>query len=668
MMTKSGLCLIPILCLAPACKTSGGGPADNRTGEDSTTVVDSDGETGVLHTGSCEDGLGSGTSVIYTNTWGPMIEGKTSAQVGFEFRCDGGPCLCGVFADEHTWWVAPPPGSSGIVEVVGFSPDDCADCVEASGQGASLRDGWLASPSGDIGISRMMDGRLGEGADQPEPAVPSEADPYRVDTTTAGFVARSIVKADSNLDTGDDCRGVGPETTRMCVEYFEAIAVLAEAPPGNGASVLRPTLFGGSDSDKALVDVSQIDLALLPSMDIEVRAGTGEAPGIGWQGALEALRSPKLEWFFDFPGTEVGAAGRNRSTSTVAVSSGYGPGKHKLTNEALLYLTFDPAQQGGTADLKDLLTIRAVQAGLDICAIILHGGSDDDAPGEFGSWPANGGHNGGRYARAVVAATLVDHGDCKAALRLASDHHLKSFCIGGDDDGQRCGDHWGLATCAGGVCTVSTDPADQCDEHRTLFAETSQMQAANTHGAAGAGIALYGGWTSLVRPLQTAGSNPIHSDDEAWIDGGSGDGAGCPGPYQSIAWSAFQVQLPVLKGIPAAWELVDPAYLEFMQRTHVIGEHCTPDNRVDRHGQPDQSGNEDQVVQRCSGGEDSGRPCRQDSECTNGSCDASGPLYGRPGVNYRSPDYTSLQGLYQYEANWACYDDCSCSGLQGLCP
>ena len=77
--------------------------------------------------------------------------------------------------------------------------------MEATGEGASLRNGWLANPTGDMSVYRGMDGRLGA-ADQPAPLVPTAAQPYSIDTTSPGFVARMIVKADSDLDTGDDCR------------------------------------------------------------------------------------------------------------------------------------------------------------------------------------------------------------------------------------------------------------------------------------------------------------------------------------------------------------------------------------------------------------------------------------------------------------------------------
>lgn len=622
-----------------------------------------------LYDGPCEDGFGSGTSIVYSSTWGPMIEGKTSASVGFEFDCDGGPCLCGMFADRRSFWVAPPPGSTGIVDINGFSPQRCSECTEASGTGVDLRDGWLDTPTGDVSQYRGMDGRLGS-VGQPEPLVPTHDNPYSIDTTRDGYVARMIVKGDSNLDTGVDCRDAdaSPErpTTRMCLEYFNAVAVLARAPENDGATVLRPAIYGGDATQKKLISTSQIDLSILPAMKIEARPSTGAPVGQGWDASLEALTEPKMEWFFDWPGTEVGTAGRNSSTSVETVENGYGPTKHRSVNEALLWLTFDDSQFGGTQEKKQLLAIRAVQLGMDICGAIVYGGSEDEAPGEFGSWPANGGHNVGRYARPVVAAAMLDDTPCLEAITMSADNHRKSYCQGGENDGERCGDHWGVPTCGSGSCVVSTNPADICDEHLSMFAETGQQQQANTHGASGAGIALYGSWNNLVRPATPAGSNPIHADDEAWIDGGSSADNLCPGNYQSISWPAFQVEFSVLKAMPATWPYVNPTFFEYMDRMHTTGTHCAPDSRDDPHG-GDQSANGHQVTQLCLGGVDAQRPCLFDADCAQGTCAAKGPLHTRPSTNYVSPSYNSLQGLYQYEANRSCYADCSCTGMEGLC-
>jgi hypothetical protein len=453
----------------------------------------------------------------------------------------------------------------------------------------------------------------------------------------------------------------------MCLEYFNAVAILSSAPNDSGATVLRPAIYGGDEAQKKLFSTSQLDMSALPSMDIEVRPSTGTPVGQGWDASLEALLEPKMEWFFDWPGTEVGTAGRNSSTSVEPIENGYGPIKHRSVNEALLYLTFDASQFGGTQEKKRLLAIRAAQLGMDICGAILYGGGQAHAPGEFGSWPANGGHNVGRYARPLVAAAMLHDSACLAALTKSADNHSKSFCQGGgENDGARCGDHWGVASCGQGSCVESLDPADICDEHLAMFAETSQQQRANTHGSSGAGIALYGSWTNLVRPASVAGSNPIHADDEGWIDGGSSADNLCPGNYQSIAWPAFQVQLSVLKAIPATWPHVNAVFFEYMDRMHTTGTHCAPDNRVDPHG-GDQSEHAHQVTQLCLGGADADRPCLFDTDCAGGTCAAKGPLFVRPSTNYILPAYNSLQGLYQYEANRGCYDDCSCNGMTGLC-
>lgn len=621
-----------------------------------------------LYDGPCEDGKGSGTSIVYTNTWGPTIQGKTQSSVGFQFDCDGKPCACGQFADQHSFWVAPPSGASGVVHIDGFSPSRCPDCIEATGSGDSLRNGWLANPTGDISVYRGMDGRLGA-ADQPSPLVPTATQPYSIDTTTPGFVARMIVKANSNLETGSDCRtpDEGAATLRMCYEYFNTIAVLGAVPPDQGATILRPAIYGGDDTQKELLSTTQLDMSILPSMNIELRPSTGEPVGQGWDQSLEALLEPKMEWFYDWPGTEDGMAARNSSTSGTVVVTGYGPTRHKPVNEALLWLTMDPAQQGGSADKKRLLAIRAAEQGMDICSVVLHGGSAGDSPGEYGVFPANGGHSVGRYARTIVAATMLHHKACLAALAKTADNHLKSFCVGGTDDGQRCGDHWGLATCGGGgACVASTNPADICDEHLATFAETGQQQHANTHGAKGAGIALYGVWNSLVHAYTPDGNNPIYADVYGWIDGGSSDENGCPAQYQDIAWPAFQGELPVLKAIPATWPYVNPTYFEYMDRMFRVGTHCAPDNRAVKPG-GDQSANTAQVVQLCAGGTDAGRPCLLDSQCDGGSCTANGPLHTRPGYNYVDSTYTSLQSLYQYQADKDCYANCSCPGMSGLC-
>jgi hypothetical protein len=629
--------------------------------DEKTVTITVSGRT--LYDGPCEDGRGSGTSIVYTNTWGTTIEGKTSASVGFEFDCDSGPCLCGKFADEHSFWVAPPPGTSGVVNIDGFSPARCPECLEASGSGSTLRDGWLANPTGDMHQYRGMDGRLGS-VDQPSPLVPTPGNPYVIDTTAPGFVARMILKADSDLDGGSNC---GHPTTGMCLEYFNAIAVLASAPADNGATVLRPAIYGGGDTQKELLTVSTLDMSVLPAMNIELRPSTGKHVGLGWDKALEALLEPKTEWFFDWAGTETGTAARNYSRSNFVLTTGYAPNKEKAINEALLWLTFDPVQQGGSDATKRLLAIRAAQIGMDICGVILFGGSVDETPGEFGSWPANGGHSMGRYAPPIVASVMLHHTACLAALKKSADNHLKSFCVGGSDNGKRCGDHWGLSSCGGGgVCTLSTNPADICDEHLAMFAETSQQQKGNMHGANGANIALYGVWSNWVRPVYPGGSNPTTADDEAWIDGGSAADNGCPGNYQPLSWTTLSVALPVLKAIPATWPYVNPTYFEYMDRMHRVGTHCSPDNRIDKHGS-DQSGNADQVTQICGSGIDVNRPCLSDDDCAGTLCNGKGPLYTIPSVNYRDPANTSRQSLYQYETNKDCYNDCSCPGMSGLC-
>ena len=60
-----------------------------------------------------------GTTVSY------VLQGDESlppSAITFQFECDGGPCACGRFGNEHDYWVAP-VSVGGQVRIVSMSPE-----------------------------------------------------------------------------------------------------------------------------------------------------------------------------------------------------------------------------------------------------------------------------------------------------------------------------------------------------------------------------------------------------------------------------------------------------------------------------------------------------------------------------------------------------------------
>lgn len=260
---------------------------------------------------------------------------------------------CGTFANGDYWVVPPSPG--GTVTIDAMTP--VFDGAEH---------GWEVNP--DSTSDQGFDHRA-YGFDASR--VPSL--PY------AASADESIVKAIS-VDSADvDCR--------PCLQTAMVLTVLDTAPPADGATTFRPGYFG---ADKPIIDTSQLDPSLLPSL-----AATADAP------TLDAVAANYQRVQLDHQNNWIG-----RFLHPADNMPDYGSSIGRLSGDAALRLMLDDS-----AAEKQQALVNFVQFGIDLYAMLLGGQS----------WPANGGHHNGRKIALVFAATLLDHQGMKDALAAAPD-------------------------------------------------------------------------------------------------------------------------------------------------------------------------------------------------------------------------------------------------------
>jgi hypothetical protein len=310
----------------------------------------------------------TGNSVSYTR------QGET---ISIEFECNGGACLCGKFANEWDFWVAPTaPG--GIVTVTAMSP-------KAVGEGTTYRNGAQFGPTNMASLNGF-DGRENS-AFKGYDAMRSLKVPFNVNPSALGrpeTIMKSISEADTLCNTSN----------RLCLRYVESLTVL-DTPPGN---VFRPAYFG---IEKAMIPLSSFDDSILSNL-----APTPNT--ISWADAYERVKSMHPQHYVENQNSRQGYTARINTQ----VSDGYDGYYGTTLMPAVLKLV--EAAQGNDVALKRLVAKSVAQLGIDLWAIHKEGGTVNPTTGSYnmsivpcGAWPANGGFNQNRLVPILLADAML---------------------------------------------------------------------------------------------------------------------------------------------------------------------------------------------------------------------------------------------------------------------
>ena len=542
----------------------------------------------------------TGTSVTKS-----LSDSRVSSQIKFNFTCSGGgPCKCGKFANGHDFWVAPST-NGGTVDIIAMTPatEGAAD--------STLRSGWVANPSA-ITTNSFMDGRLGGGTSTGTPLNPSSINPYSINTTTTPVT--TIVKSRSRSGGGADCRAtdsIGMQ--RYCFLHAEVLTVLDSVPANAGSTILRPPLTG---TEKPLISTSSINLALLPELAPPTRPDGTTIYPFGKTSvysslttALDYLAPPKVEWGAsgDWPYWQQMPPYLNFGRT----DTGYPSAKMEPLLEALQLLTLNP---GAYTAEKDLLAIRAVQWGIDYYYMW-------KARNYGPMYKTNGGHSVGRYQPTLVAAALMT-GATGTAMQTDM-QRMNVNVYSGDGTADRCGFD------VGNVMWYFTDTA------KAIYGVYN--------------ITGCGGYSLYTKQTNSLYIDPAHVGDNGRLtinaDNDAGDVGTCTGAYQGINNGPMLGTVNLIKAIPAL-RAIDFDLLEgyTMQRLD-SGAYCRADQDPANNG----------FWGECSGGTNSGWPCRSAGDCGTGSCIRDGDV-----------QYTSWFGWNMLKQYRSCYDAKTCAGMEGL--
>ncbi len=520
-----------------------------------------------------------------TDPAAPCFATRFSSSAGpstitFDFACDGGPCRCGLFANQHDAWVAPLT-DDGEVQLVGLTPAT----LGTPGQG-DYRNGWVVNPTSQRAVG--LDGRFYAQGNHRSPQDPSPAAPYTIATAQG---AQSLWKAEHYPDAiiGSTCMNP-PDAggdTRMCFLQVALLTVLPRVPPQAGVATLRPPGFG---TDKPLYDVGGLDLGFLPNLPVPVRPG-GDTVNLNWDQALGDLAFPTADWGADYPATQVSHAKYGWAAPISNGYRAYEPAEH--VNAALSHLLF--AASGADVAKKRLLAIRAVQQGLDLLAIYRDGDLNTVGGRTRGGFNPNGGHAVGRLTQALLAAQALSplDGQWKALFQAL------------------------YATPQGPL----------------LAAETGQFSWNATSAQYTYGVVNVPGLAATYRQNCTAtvvsncqGVNSIMADPAGLYDDWPEDGTYLnQGAYQAIAWNSTVVTATFIRAAPALRTFAFPGTVAYVRR--MVDEGTRVNTAVTTPLKP---------LSACATGLNAGRVCRTSADCGGATCTNKQTNFSRytwPAVN-----------------------------------
>ncbi len=161
--------------------------------------------------------------------------------IEFQFRCDGGDCRCGQFANQHDYWVAP-SSDGGTVTITGMTPAQ-------TGSGSGLTNGAVADPSSTDHFQGW------NGALDYDGSLTVKV-PYVVNTSSVG---RPVVLMKASSHSSNTSGHTKCNDERMCLEHVEALTIVP-SPPGDA---FRPPYFG---TEKPMIPASRFDMSVLPSL------------------------------------------------------------------------------------------------------------------------------------------------------------------------------------------------------------------------------------------------------------------------------------------------------------------------------------------------------------------------------------------------------------------
>lgn len=446
----------------------------------------------------CEGLLCEGNSVSYT---------RDAQTISFEFSCDGGTCLCGQFANEWDFWVAPKsPGQ--VITITQMTPAQ-------TGSGSSLRNGAEVNPS-----SRSAQGFNGhKGPDTSVTKFPSYSEAL---TMTLPYTYDSSVESNPDVivkTISSDDSTCANNSSRICLHYADTLTLLPSAPT---ESVFRPPYIG--DIKPALIPVSTFDDSILQSL-----ATVDSSPS--WEDALSAVQSVHLEHTENWNQRQSMHSDINHG----GVGKGYEAAVVNKLSQSLLKLHEEAI--GSTSQvLKRHLALSTAQRGIDLYAIHI-----SDTPC-FRGWPATGGFGGGKLGPILIAANLLGQMDWLSEMNAA-------LGGGAESDDRNCFAETGYVRPAQGI----GKDIPLFGQRPGGYAGSSCANGTNQNCASGYGIGAFDGLTDGDR----TGSSGIPTTYQAC----------CTHGYLLTEAMALSLSPEIMANMPSA---VSP-FLIYIERARRLG-------------------------------------------------------------------------------------------------
>ncbi len=288
--------------------------------------------------------------------------------IEFQFRCDGGDCRCGQFANQHDYWVAP-SSDGGTVTITGMTPAQ-------TGSGSGLTNGAVADPSSTDHFQGW------NGALDYDGSLTVKV-PYVVNTSSVG---RPVVLMKASSHSSNTSGHTKCNDERMCLEHVEALTIVP-SPPGDA---FRPPYFG---TEKPMIPASRFDMSVLPSL-----APTGKEDS--YASALSSVTSVAVDHMWLWTSRQLFHPKLNYGTP----HSGYDGYVTQNELGANLTMLIQPRNAAEAAQ-RELLARRVAQRGIDLYYIFKNGGQDNHPM--CGGWFGTGGFGTGRLPTILISTTLL---------------------------------------------------------------------------------------------------------------------------------------------------------------------------------------------------------------------------------------------------------------------
>ena len=446
----------------------------------------------------CDGLVCEGNSASYT---------RDAQTISFEFSCDGGSCLCGQFANEWDFWVAP-KSPNQVITITQMTPAQ-------TGSGSSLRNGAEVNPS-----SRNAQGFNGhKGPDTSVTKFPSYSEAL---TMTLPYTYDSSVESNPDVivkTISSDDSICASNSSRICLHYTETLTLLSTAPT---ESVFRPPYIG--DVKPALIPLSSFDDSALSALRT-----VDSSPS--WEDTISAVQSIHLEHTENWNQRQSMHSEINHG----GVGKGYEAAVVNKLSQSLLKLHEEAIGSANQA-LKRMLALSTAQRGIDLYGIHI-----SDSPC-FRGWPATGGFGGGKLGPILIAANLLGQMDWLIQMNAA-------LGGGAESDDRNCFAETGYVR-----------PAQGIGKDIPLFgmrpggyAGTSCANGTNQNCASGYGVGSFDGLTDGDR----TGSSGTPTTYQAC----------CTHGYLLTEAMALLLSPEIMANMPSA---VSP-YLTYMERARALG-------------------------------------------------------------------------------------------------